>query len=135
MQNKKIGMFGGTFNPFHSGHINCIVEAKRVLGLDSVIVIPAYKNPLKPMIESPTPAQRLHMANLSCKEYDFVCVDDRDIRRKKDSYTILSIKELEKLYSDIYLIMGADLFRFFHDYEGYDDIAKRESSCSFKTWF
>lgn len=125
MQSKKIGMFGGSFNPFHIGHINCIVETRKVLGLDSVMVIPAYKNPLKPMIESPTPEQRLHMTKLSCKEHDFIYVDDRDINRKGDSFTILSIKELEKMYSDIYLIMGADLFGFFYDYEGYDEIAKR----------
>ncbi len=125
MQSKKIGMFGGSFNPFHNGHINCIVEAKKALGLDTVMVIPAYKNPLKPMIQSPTPQQRLHMSTLSCKDYDFIYVDDRDIKRKGDSFTIVSVKELEKMYSDIYLIMGADLFGFFYDYAGYDEIAKR----------
>ncbi len=125
MQNKKVGMFGGTFNPFHSGHINCIVEAKRILDLDLVVVIPAYKNPLKPMIQSPTPEQRLHMARVSCADYDFINVDDRDVVRKSDSFAILSIKELKKIYSDIYLIMGADLFRYFHDWDGYDEIIKR----------
>ena len=125
MKSKKVGMFGGTFNPFHSGHINCIKEAKKILGLDLVFVIPAYKNPLKPIILSPTPDQRFEITKIACQDFDFIKVDNRDIKRKTDSFTITSLNELKKTYNDLHLIMGADLFRCFPEWDDYQAITSQ----------
>jgi nicotinate-nucleotide adenylyltransferase len=107
----RIGIFGGTFNPPHMGHINSLITVQKKAGLDRIHVIPAALNPLKMQVEGPNPEQRLEMTKLAVASYgpQFV-VDDQEIKRGGTSYTIDTINSLRKTVSadDLYLIVGMD---------------------------
>jgi nicotinate-nucleotide adenylyltransferase len=110
---RKIGIFGGSFNPPHIGHINVVTTVQKKLGLDRIHIIPAAQNPLKHPIEGATPEHRLEMARLAFSTYgDSLIVDDREIKRGGKSYSIDTIDELIGQYpgDDLYLIMGNDVF-------------------------
>lgn len=121
----RVGIFGGSFNPPHMGHVQSLQTVLKKAGLDEIRVIPNLQNPLKIQVEGPTPAQRLEMTRLALSSYgESFVVDDQEIRRGGEvSYTIDTIKNLRKTISadDLYLIIGADNFENFHlwkDYRG-----------------
>ncbi len=120
----KVGLFGGTFNPFHMGHLHCLLSVKDKAKLDHVYVLPAYQNPLKSRVDGPTPQQRLEMAQIALRDYDDVEVDDREIQRKGPSYTIDTIKEYAKEYDaeELYLILGMDQFEEFDRWKRFEKV-------------
>ena len=113
---KKFGIFGGSFNPIHQGHVNSVVSIKRRLGLEKVIVVPTGINPLKPSTEGATAEQRLEMTRLAFQDLsqDFL-VSDLEILDTKPSYTLHTIEKLEKENpeAEFYLILGMDQLRTF----------------------
>jgi nicotinate-nucleotide adenylyltransferase len=110
---RKIGIFGGSFNPPHVGHLNVVTTIQKKLGLEVVHIVPAAQNPLKHPIEGASPEHRLEMTQLAfSKEGDALIVDDREIKRGGKSYTIDTLKELAKEYAgdELSLIVGYDVF-------------------------
>ncbi len=121
----KLGIFGGSFNPLHLGHINSVVNVAEKMSLDKIIVVPAYQNPLKEPIEGPSPEQRLKMAQIGFEEYkDFVEVDSIEIERQGKSYTVDTIQKYIDEYSkdSIFLILGIDTFYSFDNWKDFDQI-------------
>ncbi|HRO68669.1 MAG TPA: nicotinate (nicotinamide) nucleotide adenylyltransferase [Pseudobdellovibrionaceae bacterium] len=123
----RIGIFGGSFNPPHMGHLNSLETVLKKAGLDRIHVLPNSKNPLKVQVEGPKPEQRLEMVRLALESYgkNFV-VDDREIRRGGVSYTVDTIREFRKDTSadDLFLIIGADNFETFDQWRDYREILK-----------
>ena len=120
---KRIGIFGGSFNPFHKGHLNNVLHVARKTELDKVLIVPAYQTPHKTFIEEPSPIQRLEIAQLGCLEYtDILQVDHREVERKDVSYTITTLKQLNKEGTDLFLIIGLDLFYHFDSWKDYEEI-------------
>lgn len=121
----KIGIFGGSFNPPHMGHINSLNTVLKKAGLDRIHIIPAVQNPLKIAIEGPTPEQRLEMVKKSLEGYGHQFItDDQEIRRGGLSYTIDTIMQFRKSVKpeDLYLIMGVDNFENFNEWKNYKEI-------------
>lgn len=121
----KIGLFGGTFNPIHLGHIQSLVNVSDRLELDKVYVIPAYANPQKEIIEGPSPEQRLEMARVGMQDYaDFVEVDDQEILRQGPSYTVDTLKSYLQRYQadELHLILGMDTFALFDNWKDFEFI-------------
>jgi nicotinate-nucleotide adenylyltransferase len=113
---RKIGIFGGSFNPPHIGHINVITSIQKKLGLDIIHIIPAAQNPLKHPIEGASPEHRLEMARLAFSSYgENLIVDDREIKRGGKSFTVDTLKDLAAQYpgDELSLIMGYDVFEEF----------------------
>ena len=103
----KIGIFGGSFNPLHSGHLAGMQTVLKKIGLTKIILVPAFQNPLKKQVEGPSPKQRLEMARLAIESYgNQFQVDDQEIVREGKSYTIDTIKFYRKQYeaNDLNLI-------------------------------
>jgi nicotinate-nucleotide adenylyltransferase len=112
----KIGIFGGSFNPPHIGHVNVAITVQKKLGLDLVHIIPAAQNPLKHPIEGATPEQRFKMASLAFESYgDKFFINDCEIKRGGKSYTIDTIKAFSLQFpkDELYLILGYDAFEEF----------------------
>lgn len=125
---RKIGIFGGSFNPPHVGHINVVLTVQKKLGIDRVHIIPAAQNPLKHPIEGASPEHRLEMARLAFSTYgDNFVVDDREISRGGISYSIDTINELAALYpkEELYLIMGNDVFEEFGSWKDVPKILEK----------
>lgn len=112
----KIGIFGGSFNPPHLGHVNVATTVQKKLGLDKIYVIPAAQNPLKHPIEGATPEQRLEMTRLAFSTYgEKFIVDDCEIKRGGKSYTIDTVKMFQEQCpnDELFLILGFDAFEEF----------------------
>lgn len=123
----RIGVFGGTFNPIHTGHINSLVEVQKKLNLDEIKVVPAYQSPGRELIDTPTPDQRLEMVELGLKDqYDFIEVDSREIERQGVSYTVETLNSLqeESPEDEFFLIIGLDQFATFDTWKDFDKILK-----------
>lgn len=112
---KRIGLFGGTFNPIHFGHINLALELKERRELDEVWFIPARLSPLRPQEEAPSPDHRLKMVQLALEDLSGFKVCSLELDRPPPSYTIDTVKEIISLYPQetFYLLLGEDtLLRF-----------------------
>lgn len=109
----RIGVFGGTFNPLHLGHIQSVRTVKSRLGLDRIHVIPAAQNPKKPRTEGPKDEERLEMCRVGfASEADYVVVDDREIKRGGLSYSVTTLESFAKEVEtgDLHLVIGMDQF-------------------------
>ena len=84
----KIGLFGGSFNPIHNGHINLAVSVKNELKLDKVIFIPSGTAPHKSSNEYVSAEERLEMCRLALEEYDDFEISDYELCRQGKSYTV-----------------------------------------------
>lgn len=121
----KIGIFGGSFNPPHMGHINSLLTVQKKMGLDFVYVVPTSKNPLKFDVESPTAEHRLEMVKRALASYgNQFKVSDIEVKRGGESYTIDTLKELAQKHpgADIQLIIGADNLEDFHQWKNWKEI-------------
>lgn len=107
-----IGVFGGTFDPVHYGHLRPAHEAARKLGLAELRLVPAATPPhrRRPVADA---AQRLHMVELAVAEFPGLVVDDREIRRGGLSYTVPTLESLraERGPVPLCLLVGSDAFR------------------------
>lgn len=107
----KIGILGGTFDPIHLGHVYLAKQAKKTLGLQKVLFIPAGDPWMKNDKNLSAPRHRLKMTYLALENNGDFQVDDLEITRKGTSYTIDTIIELKNRFdlgTDFYLIMGED---------------------------
>ena len=106
----RIGLYGGSFNPVHNGHLGVARAAIAELGLDRLIVIPAALNPFK--VESPVPevANRLLLLRAAFNGMDKVVVDERELRRGGVSYAIDTVREIvrENPGAELFFIIGED---------------------------
>lgn len=109
-----IGIYGGTFDPPHWGHITAARAAMEQLGLDKLVLIPDRVPPHKALPEgSASPEQRLEMATLAAAELGKRTeVSDRELRRDGPSYTSDTLAELRREYPEdaLWLLMGSDMF-------------------------
>ena len=113
----KIGIYGGTFNPIHTGHIHAAKQAMEILGLQKLLMIPDRIAPHKEIPSgSPTPQQRLEMLRLAVEGEPGIEVSDMELKREGKSYTYLTVEALREEYPDaeLFLLMGTDMFLSFH---------------------
>lgn len=121
----KIGIFGGSFNPPHVGHLNSLQTVFKKVGLDKVIVVPAEQSPLKTPTDGPSSQHRLEMTRIAVQSWGSQYeVSDLEIKRGGSSYTIDTLTEFKKLYptDDLFLIFGADHFYQFENWKSPEKI-------------
>jgi nicotinate-nucleotide adenylyltransferase len=128
----RIGILGGSFNPIHNGHIMMGKTAREKLALDEVILVPAKHPPHKKDAELAPAEDRLKMAELVAGECDGFAVSDVELRRKEVSYTIHTIKELNRQYggAEMFFLIGADTIK---ELPTWKDIDELTDLCQFVT--
>ncbi len=106
----KTGVFGGTFNPIHTGHLILAEQAYTCFNLDRVLIIPSGRSYFKDDISMPDAEVRYEMCNLACMDNDHFEVLDIETKRPGNSYTCETLEELKLLYPDdeFYYISGQD---------------------------
>ena len=112
----RIGIYGGTFNPPHLGHIQAARMAVKTLKLDKLLMIPDHIAPHKALPEnSPTPWQRLEMLRLAVEQEPAIVVSDVELQREGPSYTCETVEQLRRQYpqDQLILLMGTDMFLSF----------------------
>lgn len=107
---KRIGVFGGTFNPIHNGHIYLAKSAYKHLNLDKVLVIPSGFSYQKSEEKVASKDIRANMVKLAIKDCPYLEYSDIEVRKEGNSYTFETILELKEKYKNsiLYLIIGAD---------------------------
>ena len=117
---KKIGIYGGTFNPPHTGHLQAAKQAVEVLDLDLLLMIPDRIAPHKDIpAGSPTPEQRLEMLRIALAGEEKILPSDIELRREGVSYTYLTLEALREQYpeEELILLMGTDMFLSFESWK------------------
>ena len=112
----RIGVFGGTFDPPHVGHLILAADARDALNLDRLIFVPASSQPLKadaPAVASPR--DRLEMVRLVVADDANYQVDEAEIGREGLSYTVDTLEHLSTRYPDaqLFLLLGQDALQSF----------------------
>lgn len=118
----KIGLYGGTFDPIHFGHLITATYVKEIRQLDKIIFMPCYISPLRQQELRLSSVDRYNMVKSSISEIPYFSVSDLEINRAEISYTIDTIKELKKTYNDIELIIGYDNLLVFDKWKDPDEI-------------
>jgi len=107
----KVGIFGGTFNPVHAGHIHIAKETTKKLGLDKLIFVPAYIPPHK-KVENPIATRdRLKMLRLAVKANKKFKISLHELQKKGTSYSITTVKALKKRFGQdvkLFFLIGRD---------------------------
>ncbi len=109
---KRIGLFGGTFNPIHLGHLRTAVEVGEKLSLDVVFLIPSALPPHKDSTALISAEDRLAMARIAVEGSGLFQVSDVELMRSGPSYTIDTVRYFKSRFGDaaLFWIVGADAF-------------------------
>ena len=127
------GIYGGTFNPIHNGHLHLIREASRLLSFDRMLIIPTNIPPHKAPVDLASNKDRLEMVRLAVEGMEKVWVSDLEQRSKGRSFTILTMEKLRFLFpeSRFTLLMGADMLCSFDHWHRWKDILRLADIAAF----
>ena len=120
----KIGLFGGSFNPVHIGHLRAAEEIKELLKLDKIIYIPTSVHPLKKSRNIPDGKKRYQMLKLAVSGNPDFEVSDIELKRKGPSYTIDTLKYFSKRYKrkEFYFILGTENLSNIDEWKHYHEL-------------
>jgi nicotinate-nucleotide adenylyltransferase len=121
----KIGLFGGSFDPIHRGHIEPVQEARRLLGLDRVIYLPTAKPPHKPRRALAPAHARYAMVELALLDEEGLYTSAHELTPDRPAYTIETLEHFrrEMPEAELYLLIGGDSFADFHHWVRWPEIA------------
>jgi nicotinate-nucleotide adenylyltransferase len=109
----RVGLFGGTFNPIHIGHLRAASEVAEEFNLGKVFLIPTFFPPHKEIHGIAPPENRLEMTRLAAEGNPVFSISDVELKRSGVSYTIDTVKYFKGVFTKqdaLYLIMGMDAF-------------------------
>ena len=131
-QKCKIGIFGGSFNPIHLGHLHIAQKALEKFELSKIIFIPTYKNPIKKRSHFLSDAQRIELIELAIKNNPLFELSRFEINRQQPSYTIKTIEQIHRQLKshteqeiETYFITGADSFSTIECWFDYKKLLER----------
>jgi len=120
----KVGIFGGTFDPIHLGHLITAQSVREVRHLDKIIFIPSFISPHKSEIKTSSPEDRLNMIKLAVEGISFFDYSDLEVIKGGVSYTVDTLREIKKKFDQVEFIIGYDNIFTFHSWKDPDEILK-----------
>ncbi|MFO8058229.1 MAG: nicotinate-nucleotide adenylyltransferase [bacterium] len=119
-----IGIFGGTFNPIHLGHLRTALEILERYRMKQILFVPSSIPPHKSKSETASAIHRLKMVNLAITGNPSFAVSETEIHRRGKSYSIDTIRGLKKEYPDdkLAFIMGMDAFMEINTWHKYQEL-------------
>lgn len=130
----KIGIYGGSFNPPHLGHMAAAKAAVEALGLDRLLIVPACDPPHKTLPEgSPSPRQRLEMASIMADRIPGAECWETEIVRPGASYTVDTLEEAARRFpeDELWLLVGSDMFLSLPAWRAPERIMELAGICAF----
>ena len=106
---KKIGIYGGSFSPPHSGHVSAAKQFMEALSLDELLIMPSHISPHKVTDPSLTSRHRYEMAKIAFAGLSNVTVSDYEIQKGDVSYTANTLTHFSN-EGDLYFLCGTDMF-------------------------
>ncbi|MEO2070047.1 MAG: nicotinate (nicotinamide) nucleotide adenylyltransferase [Zunongwangia sp.] len=127
--NKKIGLFFGTFNPIHIGHVIIANHMAEFSDLDEVWLVVTPHNPHKKKSTLLDNHNRLDMVFMACEEFEHLQPSDVEFRLEQPNYTVKTLAHLQEKYptNEFCLIMGEDNLKTFHKWKNYEVILDNHS--------
>lgn len=124
---KKVGFYGGSFDPIHLGHLNLLIELKERCDLDEVWVCPAYVSPFKQSHLTAAVHHRLAMTKLATSDIPYCKVLEIEIHKKEISYTFDTLETLSKQEPNVqlHLMIGDDCLPQLPSWKNIDKIIKK----------
>jgi nicotinate-nucleotide adenylyltransferase len=122
---RRIGLFGGTFNPIHLGHVQVAREVKEGFDLDKILIIPSALPPHKELNGVVGAEDRLEMIRLAFLDDPNFVISDVELKRSGPSYTIDTVRHFKSISpedTELYLIVGLDAFLEIDTWKSYDDL-------------
>ena len=119
-------IYGGTFNPVHKGHYNCLKTVLHSIELDRIIVLPDRLPPHKSSEGLVSGKERLNMCELAFKDLEKVSFSDWELKQKGKSYSVITLRHFHKKYHDdkLFFIMGSDMLLSFESWYEYKEILR-----------
>jgi nicotinate-nucleotide adenylyltransferase len=105
-----IGIFGGTFDPIHMGHLRVAEEIREIFSLEKIYFVPGGIPPHKRRLQITVAGERLRMVKAAVKGNKFFRTSEIETKRSGPSYTIDTLKTFEKRYNELYFLIGIDAF-------------------------
>jgi nicotinate-nucleotide adenylyltransferase len=127
---KRIGIFGGTFDPIHCGHVKAAESVQSVFSFDKILFIPSYIPPHKESEDVASAAHRLKMVELALSSFDRFSPSSIEIDAKGMSYSIVTLNRIKKMFpqTEIFFLLGVDAFLEIETWKDYEDVLEQ---CSF----
>ena len=125
----KIGLYFGTFNPIHVGHLIIANHMAEYSGLDQIWMVVTPHNPLKKKETLLDDYQRLHLVRLATEDYPKIKPSDFEFKLQQPNYTVNTLAHLKDKYpkNEFSLIMGEDNLKTFHKWKNYDVILENHA--------
>ena len=129
---ERIGIFGGSFDPPHIGHMHAAKQAMQMLGLDRLLLIPANAAPHKQGSFAPA-SHRLQMLRLAAQNLPGAEISDMELQRNGPSFTFETVQQVRAMYPDaeLFLLMGSDMFLTFQEWRNPETILENASLAVF----
>lgn len=118
----RVGIYGGTFSPIHTGHVEAAKAFMSQMWLDVLFVIPTGVSPHKQMSGGASNADRLKMCELAFEGVEGVIVSDMEMRREGKSYTVDTLRELTDTDRRLFLLCGTDMILTLDQWRDPDEI-------------
>lgn len=130
MEKKRIGLFGGTFNPIHCGHVKAAESVQNIFFLDRILFIPSYLPPHKESVDVASAAHRLKMVELALASFDRFFPSSVEIDARGTSYSILTLNKIKEMFpqTEVFFLLGIDAFLEIETWKDYEDVLEQ---CSF----
>lgn len=130
MEKKRIGLFGGTFNPIHCGHVKAAESVQNIFSFDRILFIPSYLPPHKESGDVASAAHRLKMVELALASFDRFFPSSVEIDARGTSYSILTLNKIKEMFpqTEAFFLLGIDAFLEIETWKDYEDVLKQ---CSF----
>ena len=129
---RRIGLFGGSFNPIHNGHLHLACSVKRSLKLEGVVIMPTGEAPHKSSAEYAPAADRLAMCRLAAQPYPWMRISDYETQKSGKSYTVDTLRALHEMRPDTAwtLMIGSDMLLSFRTWREWQEILHLASLCA-----
>ena len=135
---RRIGIFGGSFNPIHAGHVGVALAAAREYALDKVLVVPAACSPFKTAAKDVLPdALRWRLVLVACAGHPVLAPCDVELRRGGVSYAIDTVREIKAMYPDarLFFVVGEDTVPSLPLWKDHAELARLVEFVSFPRTF
>ena len=122
----RIGLFGGSFDPVHLGHLLVALAAREELQLDRLIFVPATQSPFKPERKPTAARERVRLLRLALAGWAWCEIDEQELQRGGISYTIDTLRDYSKRFpmAEIFYLIGADHATQLHRWRAADELAR-----------
>lgn len=127
----RIGIYGGSFNPVHKGHIHLVRTAKIDFELDLIYLVPSRISPHRSSAEYVSGRDRMEMLRLACKNEDGIEVCSYELENDRVSYSVYTVEYFRRRFpnDELFLLVGSDMLMCFDSWYRFQDILSEAAVC------